>query len=574
MAIDTFLQPTPSRFLISSIIILASIKLAKYLLNSPTFRLSRLLKGPPNTSFLLGRTSELINSTDRGSIYERWTKDYGLVFKTPSALGGFRVLFCDPKAAAHIYTKDTFTYAGVPAIKNFSKMFGPHMLIIEGEDHRRQRRVMSPAFSNAALNRLTGVFYDSAYKVKAHWDGLFESSSEVTLDVQKWMNRITLDSIGIAGFGHDFQSIKGHQYPVTEAFGAFSDMNQGFASLLLFLLSSFIPGIATLPVKRVRLFAKLIAATSEIAEQLIENSRRAKDGSMSDIMDRSILGLLVKEGATEAGSKLSQEEIMAQVVRPFASAPKDLNQHHIYIYIYSQLPKDTRQQPVSPHPPSFFPPRSAHKTPARIATLTWALIELARNPEIQHKLREELREFSAGDLTWDQLRSELPYLDAVVHETLRTHPVLEEIGRVAAEDDTVPLSSPLQTQTTTDTVFIPKGTIIGIPIMYFNRSETLWGPDAKKFIPERWLGELTYPAKELHGYRHLFTFADGPRMCLGRGFALAEIKAVLSVLVRNFTFELTEGPETELGRHQSILPRPKLVGEVAATLPMRIRQVV
>ncbi|KAK2459888.1 hypothetical protein APHAL10511_008088 [Amanita phalloides] len=109
------------------------------------------------------------------------------------------------------------------------------MLFAEGEDHRRQRRALSPAFSNAALRTVTSVFYDSAHKVKANWSSLFESSDEAIIDVQKWMNRITLvftpsvteglltgrfsnlhrlDSIGIAGFGYDFKALEGFKSPV------------------------------------------------------------------------------------------------------------------------------------------------------------------------------------------------------------------------------------------------------------------------------------------------------------------------------------------------------------------------
>jgi cytochrome P450 len=57
------------------------------------------------------------------------------------------------------------------------------------------------------------------------------------------------------------------------------------------------------------------------------------------------------------------------------------------------------------------------------------LIELARNPEKQTKLREELLEFGVGDPTWDQLVSGLPYLDAVVQEILRLHPPLADSSR-------------------------------------------------------------------------------------------------------------------------------------------------
>jgi len=54
-------------------------------------------------------------------------------------------------------------------------------------------------------------------------------------------------------------------------------------------------------------------------------------------------------------------------------------------------------------------------------SLTWALIELAQNSNVQSKLRQELVALG-GDPTYDQLTNGLPYLDAVVHETLRFHP--------------------------------------------------------------------------------------------------------------------------------------------------------
>ena len=130
------------------------------------------------------------------------------------------------------------------------------------------------------------------------------------------------------------------------------------------------------------------------------------------------------------------------------------------------------------------------------------------------------------------------------------------------------------------------------PIVFTNRNEKLWGPNAKSFAPERWLEENPEVPKDIHGHRHLLTFSDGPRICLGRGFALAEFKvcvislllipasdpkstqAVLSVLIRKYSFEMINGPETELDRHVSILTRPKVAGEHGAALPMRVRQVV
>jgi cytochrome P450 len=64
----------------------------------------------------------------------------------------------------------------------------------------------------------------------------------------------------------------------------------------------------------------------------------------------------------------------------------------------------------------------------------WGLIELARRPDIQIALRNELREkFPDTDPTWDQLTQDLPLLDAVIHETLRLHPSVPETIRQVSD---------------------------------------------------------------------------------------------------------------------------------------------
>ena len=75
-------------------------------------------------------------------------------------------------------------------------------------------------------------------------------------------------------------------------------------------------------------------------------------------------------------------------------------------------------------------------------------------------------------------------------------------------------------------IFVARGTFIGIPIAFINRSDALWGPDGKDFRPERWLETdgITQQARELQGYHHLLTFGDGPKACLGKLFAIAEVK--------------------------------------------------
>lgn len=116
----------------------------------------------------------------------------------------------------------------------------------------------------------------------------------------------------------------------------------------------------------------------------------------------------------------------------------------------------------------------------------------------------------------------------------------------AAEDDIMPFSTPITTASGTQisNLVIRKGTIVTSPIHYMNRAEVFWGADASEFVPERWLdgGSNLSRAREIQGHRHILTFSDGPRMCLGKSFALTEFK-VRSIVA----FLTTDWQTTYLG---------------------------
>ena len=92
----------------------------------------------------------------------------------------------------------------------------------------------------------------------------------------------------------------------------------------------------------------------------------------------------------------------------------------------------------------------------------------------------------------------------------------------------MPFSTPVTTAAGEQitTLSVPKGTVITSPLSYINRAEEFWGPNAKEFEPERWLETDKFRrAREIQGHKHILTFSDGPRMCLGKSLALAEFKA-------------------------------------------------
>ena len=91
----------------------------------------------------------------------------------------------------------------------------------------------------------------------------------------------------------------------------------------------------------------------------------------------------------------------------------------------------------------------------------------------------------------------------------------------------MPFSAPVTTAAGEEitSLLVRKGTVITSSILYLNRAEEFWGPNAKEFEPERWLAMDSFGrAKQIQGYKHILTFSDGPRICLGKSLALAEFK--------------------------------------------------
>jgi hypothetical protein len=72
------------------------------------------LRGPPRTSFIYGVSHDLTSSQDNAGMYERWATEYGVAYMIPSVLGQTRIVLCDPRAIAHFYARETWTYVQTP----------------------------------------------------------------------------------------------------------------------------------------------------------------------------------------------------------------------------------------------------------------------------------------------------------------------------------------------------------------------------------------------------------------------------------------------------------------------------
>ncbi|KAG6854409.1 hypothetical protein C0991_006951 [Blastosporella zonata] len=174
---------------------------------------------------------------------------------------------------------------------------------------------------------------------------------------------------------------------------------------------------------------------------------------------------------------------------------------------------------------------------------------LALHPELQRRLRDELREArerngNDEDFDFRELDS-LPLLDVVCRETLRLFTPVTFVWRQTMEDTIVPLKYPVvdpNTGAESHSLLITKGTAVYLGLAAANRSRAIWGPDASEFKPERWMGKAGYELITSDGarlpglYSNTMTFLGGPRACPGMKFAVLEIKLVLSTLLESYSF--------------------------------------
>lgn len=165
---------------------------------------------------------------------------------------------------------------------------------------------------------------------------------------------------------------------------------------------------------------------------------------------------------------------------------------------------------------------AGHETTA--LALSWALYLCAFDQEVQERARAEAQSVLNGAAVGDDV-AKLPFIRAIIDETLRLYPPAAIVSRTAQAADTL-----------CGRQILPGDTVM-IPIYALHRHEALWeDPDA--FNPDRFLGAK--PDR----YAYL-PFGDGPRICIGASFALQEAVLVLATLLTRFRFTPVAGKDPD-----------------------------
>ncbi|KAI0639055.1 cytochrome P450 [Trametes polyzona] len=489
----------------------------------------RNIAGPPSESYLTGNIHQFLSRHSW-----EWRADLASKYGPTSVIHGLFnkkwLVTRDPRAMHQIFIKEQDIYE--EPVVSLQVLLGPGLLGTQGEQHRRQRKMLNPVFSTKHLRDMTPLFYDIIHKtrdammtrVRAGAGGE-KAGAGVELDMLSWMGRTTLEVLGQAGLGYSFD-------PLTE------DVPDEFANAV----KAFFPQLLKSVVPRILLPFLVKIGTPAFRRRMVELVPSANVQRMKEISDtlhaRSVAIFDEKKAALARGDDAVKHQIGEG--RDIMSI---LLKANMMASAEDRLPDDELIGQVSTMILAGMD--TTANSLARILQL------LAENPSVQERLRTEIiaaveAEGNGDTLDFDRLL-DLPYLDAVCRETMRVHPGVAFLLRDTVKDAVLPLSTPirgLDGQLLSE-LPLPAGTRVAADVHACNRDPTIWGPDADQWRPERWLEGLPKEVDDARVpgvYSHLMTFSGGGRACIGFKFAQVEIKTVLLIMLQCFKFEPTDKP--------------------------------
>jgi cytochrome P450 len=292
----------------------------------------------------------------------------------------------------------------------------------------------------------------------------------------------TRDIIGIAGLGREFNALRNSD---DELIRNYEEILEPTLEKVVYFTSQIVgPAelIKKLPWHVNKRFHATTGALKRICNQLVREKKEAVKMHAEDHLD--ILSILIKS------NNFSDHQLVDQMLTFLAAG---------------------------------------HETTS--SAFTWATYLLATHPEVQKRLRTEVRDAlptnPGPDVDLATLLESLPVLNAVCNETLRLYPTVPITVREACR--------PTQIMDQ----YIPKGTQVLLSPWAINRSPHLWGADASDFVPDRWINMDNTPNNNGGAPSNyaLLTFLHGPRSCIGGSFAKAELRCLVAAFVAAFQIE-------------------------------------
>lgn len=346
---------------------------------------------------------------------------------------------------------------------------------IDKDFHKTRRRVVSPAFSVKYLSALE-IFMSAEIDVlNDHIRSAIKSAKQhgtepAEVDMWQLLQRTALDVIGTTAFDQSFEMVKGGQHPLPKAISDDLSMSALRASTAGLPIVSNIVDLY-LKYRRSKQF-DISKFMINIIEERLKSGKRKND----------ILQILIDtQKADLKNERLDNQDIVQENI--------------LFLIAGSETTSNS---------------------------IGFAITHLIEYPEVLRLLREELDDLYPrnvkADFKHEDLKN-LPYLNAVLQETMRLKPVA--MGGLPRE---APANYLLGGK-----YHIPKGTFLACAIYSCQINPEYW-PEPMAFKPERWLEGSDIPADK----DAFFPFSSGSRNCIGKNFAWMEMRLILASFVYNF----------------------------------------
>ncbi|PQE22673.1 cytochrome P450 1 protein [Rutstroemia sp. NJR-2017a BVV2] len=398
--------------------------------------------------------------------------EYGAVLRVaPDELS-----FTDPQAWKDIYLPKQFLRPKIwssrpPGVE------AHNFITANAADHARFRKVFQPAFSDRATKSHEPT-------VKRYIDLLISRLNEAiavdrTVDLVQWLNFTTFDIIGDLGWGSSFNCLQESSYH------PWIRVVLHFKAVLIANSIKYYPLLHTILMK-----ITPASALRDLRQALETGHLKVQDRLQHDVDCRDIMSHVIDHNRSSPETGLSTGEIEMNSMAVIVAGSETLT-----------------------------------------TTLTAAIHFLLENPKCLETLQREIRTtFTTEEQITNDSTTSLPYLTAVLNESLRMSPPLPDSLRREVPPGGATIAGH----------FIPGGTTVSVACWtLFHSSAHFTSPD--EFIPERWLDGSGNINKQADAKNLFHPFSLGPHNCIGQPLAWMEMRLILSRLVWSFDIRVPEG---------------------------------
>lgn len=404
---------------------------------------------------------------------EQWADEYGDVYCLDVGVRK-QLVVTRPSMIQAISLDRPDTFARAKSLDRILRDGGVHGVFnAEGEEWKRHRNVVAKGLDVRHLQKFYPSLEQKVERLYQKWKKNAEEGS--IFDIQKDLLRFTVDVTTDLAFGHDINTLG-------KEGGVIQDHMEKIFPMLFKRINQPFPFYRYWKTKADKEFDTAVSKMNKLVKIFIEETRSRMEANpkLREEPENLIESILV---AAEEEGAFSDDEIRGNLLTLLMAG------------------EDTTA-----------------------LTLSWMLVLLTENKDIEEKIREEVNSL-LPESKWPEdyaSNSKLRYIEGVAMEALRFKPIAPIILHSALKDTEI------------EGIEIKKGQMVLTQYRHGALSD-LYFTEAKKFRPERWLKESRCP---MHNTDAFTPFGAGPRFCPGRNLAILEIRAVIAMLYRNFEIEM------------------------------------